>query len=197
MAQVVQSAAPVSQMSRARQAGRPPQTTGRPPSARVAEIWANIRASVFCTQKKKYRRTLRRLQFTPKYRLQPKIYIQANDEVKRKVDLVLSCFFAVPSCLKRYFARWLFDWGVRTNFSEVNISLELRLNISVQNLYFGINCSAVMLTGNVVNHVVTNFTFSSCFSVTSITVFCFRCLLTSINRLCVALWSNTKKISSH
>ena len=54
-----------------------------------------------------------------------------------------------------------------------------------------------MLTGNVVKHVVTNVTFSSCFSVTSITVFCFRCLLTSINRLCVALWSNTKKISSH
>ena len=54
-----------------------------------------------------------------------------------------------------------------------------------------------MLTGNVVNHVVINITFSSCFSVTSITVFCFRCLLTSINRLCVALRSNAQKISSH
>ena len=31
-------------------------------------------------------------------------YIQANGEVKRKVDLVLSSFFAVPSCLRRYFA---------------------------------------------------------------------------------------------
>ena len=31
--------------------------------------------------------------------------IQAKDEVKRKVYLVLLCFFAVPSCLKRYFAR--------------------------------------------------------------------------------------------
>ena len=54
-----------------------------------------------------------------------------------------------------------------------------------------------MLTGNVVNQVVINITFSSCFSVTSITVFCFRCLLTSINRLCVALRSNAQKISSH